>query len=239
MRAAAALVRALLAADDAAAALGHARGSGARAAILYSFISRALRARAAARVKQPEATQSQRARLPGGYPPGLLHAAIPYSFGFCSCSFCFRRCSFCFCSGIFLHLLLLRALAAETARAKAETATAKAKTARAKAKTVRDCCVKQPPGVPPPGRRARRDCVSSGFFTRAREIKLYRIAARARGSRVSQRRTGPPKTKRSVPHCVSFWGGPVLLWDTPRRASRRRWEPITSMPCALTRMAYL
>ncbi len=98
MRAAAALVRALLAADDAAAALGHARGSGARAAILYSFISRALRARAAARVKQPEATQSQRARLPGGYPPGLLHAAIPYSFGFCSCSFCFRRCSFCFCS---------------------------------------------------------------------------------------------------------------------------------------------
>ncbi|MCP4498565.1 MAG: hypothetical protein GY822_01175, partial [Deltaproteobacteria bacterium] len=57
MRAAAALVRALLAADDAAAALAHARGSGARAAFLYSFISGALRARAAARVKQPEATQ--------------------------------------------------------------------------------------------------------------------------------------------------------------------------------------
>ena len=53
MRAAAALVRALLAADDAAAALGHARGSGARAAILYSFISRALRAR---RCRAREAT---------------------------------------------------------------------------------------------------------------------------------------------------------------------------------------
>ena len=101
MRAAAALVRALLAADDAAAALAHARGSGARAAILYSFISRALRARAAARVKKPEETQSRRARLPGGYPRGLLHAAIPYSFGLCACSFCFRRCSFCFCSGSF------------------------------------------------------------------------------------------------------------------------------------------
>ncbi len=149
MRAAAALVRALLAADDAAAALGHARGSGARAAILYSFISRALRARAAARVKKPEETQSRRARLPGGVPPGVASRSNPVQLWPLRVQFLLPPLQFLLLLWQFLHLLLLRALAAETARAKAETATAKAKTARAKAKTVRDCCVKQPRGLPP------------------------------------------------------------------------------------------